>query len=570
MGVQIKGLTEGRTMWEKEYIDFEFDGKCISEFGLVAVSDGDRYSFAASSDFSDETTEVKGYDGQHFWGTNLKAKKTTYSLVTDGMTEEQLNAFKRHFQPGKYGKFVDSHLSYRYSYRRLAEVVEFKLIPFQVKKTLLGQEFYINEYKGEARITFIQDDPYSYSEENYVEEINQDTVRAVYTNGIPVPQSWVISTGITDTSGQLDIAKLNIMLLDAEGETYDMPQCHLGSDRMLKKSGETGVLTLDNGHSGNAPMACYNPSTVDTPTKISITFNPSFTPVNTSENSWIPVYYNQIADNINSSMYNHIKKWNSIQSSIQKEVIISEAERTKIISIPNDLEYIHEFKYTSPNMIYSINRVIQIAWQNFNKKTSISINQLEEAFRDEITHEEVLAWAISSLTILKTHMSGDEPTFLSSNGTLNKDARFYGTIYLNNFGIGATNTLTSTSWFAYFNILMLLFLGGNKRNDSLPENMSAPGYYPQFEPITIIFDGKQAETSIEYTHYHHVNEKAEKISNKKEKCGDMNLSEYLMLDGGDTVNNNGETKSCHFIRFFNGGVKQDVQKAKVEYKYTYA
>ena len=567
MGIQVSSLTQDKKPWQKEFIDFQFDGKYISEFGLVAVSDGDRHTFAASSDFEDETTQVNGYNGQHFWGTNLKARKFTYSLATDGMTEEQLNAFKRHFQPGKYGKFIESHLHYRYSYCRLAEVVEFKLIPFQVKKSLLGQDIYINEYKGEAHITFVQDDPYFYSDKNYVEEINPETVRAIYTNGIPIPQSWVISTGMTDNSGQLDIAKLNIMLLDAKGETLDMPSCHLGSDRMLKKSGESGILALDKGHSGIAPMACYNPSTVDTATKITMTFGPSFTPVNTDNEAWRPVYYNQIADDINSTEYNHLKPWNSIQSSILKKVIVTEGN--KVISIPNELEYSHEFKYTSPSMLRSINRTIQIVWQRFNKSNTVSFSQLEELLRSEITHEEVLSWAMSSLAIIKNHQTNGVPTFLNANGILDKNARFTGTIFLNHFGIGATKTLTSTSWFTYFNILMLLFLGGNKRCDILPENMSEPGYYPQFETIVITFDGEKSETFIKYSHYSRINNKVEKIYDKEERCGDMILSEYLVLDGGDTINEIGETKSCHFICFFIGGKKQDVNKAKLEYNYTY-
>jgi hypothetical protein len=97
MGIQINTLTQGKNPWEKEYIDFEFDGKFLSEFNLVAVSDGDRYSFQTSPDFNDDVSEVKGVIGQHYWGTNFRTLKRTFSLSTDGMTEAELNAFKRHF-----------------------------------------------------------------------------------------------------------------------------------------------------------------------------------------------------------------------------------------------------------------------------------------------------------------------------------------------------------------------------------------------------------------------------------------------------------------------------------------
>ena len=63
MGIQVKELTSGKRPWEKEFIDFEFDGKHVSEFGLVVVSDGDRLSMDLSAPFTDETSEVNGVDG---------------------------------------------------------------------------------------------------------------------------------------------------------------------------------------------------------------------------------------------------------------------------------------------------------------------------------------------------------------------------------------------------------------------------------------------------------------------------------------------------------------------------
>jgi len=44
----------------------------------------------------------------------------TFSLATDGMTEAQVNAFKLHFKPGKYGKFIEDKLSSRYGYARIS------------------------------------------------------------------------------------------------------------------------------------------------------------------------------------------------------------------------------------------------------------------------------------------------------------------------------------------------------------------------------------------------------------------------------------------------------------------
>ena len=75
MGLQVDLLTKGKTCHAKEFIDFEFNGKHVSEFGLVVVSDGDRLSLDASPEFEDETSEVSGVDGQLYWGTRYKTRR---------------------------------------------------------------------------------------------------------------------------------------------------------------------------------------------------------------------------------------------------------------------------------------------------------------------------------------------------------------------------------------------------------------------------------------------------------------------------------------------------------------
>ena len=44
----------------------------------------------------------------------------------------------------------------------------------------------------------------------------------------------------------------------------------------------------------------------------------------------------------------------------------------------------------------------------------------------------------------------------------------------------------------------------------------------------------------------------EKVSVAEENCGDMILSEYLNLDGGDVLNDDGTIASCHHMKFIKG------------------
>ena len=167
MGIQVQDLTQGKQPWDKEFIDFSFAGKHISEFGMVAVSDGDRHSLDMSPSFQDETSTVNGLNGQYYWGTTFDAGTISFKLATDGITEQQLAEMKRHFMPGKYGKLVLDERIGRYCYARVSSVITLNFIPFQEEKVIRDIKVNTNTYKGEAAITFKMDYPWWIGEDKY-------------------------------------------------------------------------------------------------------------------------------------------------------------------------------------------------------------------------------------------------------------------------------------------------------------------------------------------------------------------------------------------------------------------
>ena len=322
-------------------------------------------------------------------------------------------------------------------------------------------------------------------------------------------------------------------------------------------------------------MVCYNPSTVASNTQITMNFAPQFTPIGTKE--WIPVYYNNIADDINSTVYAHYKKYNTIRSSSscyitpqQEEsndtISEDEVQMIRLIQVSED-DYIYEFNYTSPGVIYAINRAIQLAYQCYNKETATLV-EFTELLREEINHDEVMTWAISVLSILEKH----DAKYITEGGQLDKSAKASQTIWLTDILGGEPTGVQNASWFVYFNLLMLLFLGHNisKTGEYALENGN---WKLSGEPNTeffITFDGDNSITTIQYSYNQLTAEnKIVKILNKEEKCGDMNLSSYLKLDGGDTLNDNGKIAYCHVVDFLKGGRPYDVKGASVQYKFIY-
>ena len=514
MGIQVTELTNGKACHEKEFIDFEFAGRHISEFGMVAVADGGRHSFDAAPTFEDETSTVNGVDGQYFWGTHFRSKRMTFSLATDGMTEAQVNDFKHHFQPGKYGKFIEDKLTCRYNYARVSQITTFNMVPFRIQKKIKDTTIYINEYKGDCRITFEFDNPFFETTINLITDINnEDQLRAMYINNIPAGICWEYSTS-----------------------------CLVGDNsKMLKQSAIIDVSSEDN--KGKTNLLFYNPSTAKTKSKIEIEIQPTFS-------SNFPIYFTDIYDDINNNAapYNQICVTNSIN--------------TRDLS---DVDYSSSFKYTSPNIIYSINKAIKMA-DNFDIKGIL--NDFEERLRLEIVNPKVMGWAASVLRIISTkkdvYYNNQNGHFLDK--TIDVNCSFV------NKNIGSK----ALTWKEYFNIFMLYMLAEHKCTKvGLSESEQKKNYHIDddsvewsFLPYKICFDGKQNNSYITYT-YNQIIEAIEEISVKEESCGDMILSEYLILDGGDTIQDNA-INTWHGMKFIQGmSETHTINKIRLLYIPTY-
>lgn len=198
MGIQVSEITKGKMPWKREFIDFTFDGHRISDYGLVAVVDGDRYTLELSSEFQDEVSEVNGRHGQIYWGTKFKPKKREFTLATDGITETQLRRFKADFAPGKYGQFAEDAWFGRYCYARIAEPPKLSFVAFKGTETINGVPTQTNIFKGELKISFIQDDPFTYSFFNITTDSILNVLRnrpnmasrAALHSGVPFIDSW--------------------------------------------------------------------------------------------------------------------------------------------------------------------------------------------------------------------------------------------------------------------------------------------------------------------------------------------------------------------------------------------
>lgn len=546
MGLQVDLLAKGKTCHAKEFIDFEFNGKHVSDFGLVVVSDGDRLSFDASPEFEDETSEVAGADGQLYWGTRFKTKQHQYKLATDGMTEQQLNDFKAHFKPGTYGKLIDCAQPYRYCYCRLDATTNFTFVPFRKKVKVMDYDIEVNEYKGEATLSFVQDDPHIYSTANYLSDTitkaNAQTVlRGMYDNNIPHASSWAAT--IDDKySSILGIMKVGSNIIGSSTSAI-RALCFLGSDKVLSYNGTTSSLVNWTWYSPETftdPLIYYNPSVSACRANITLKFAPALTAVSVSD--FQPIYFANIIDDINATAANAHEPYNRVESS-ERFVM-----KNNIITIPTKPNFIATMKYTTPNVIHSIHRAIEIAWK-FKQSGNNNYKDLEIFLQEEIIHPRVIAWAMLGLSYIKARSE------YNNNGVIK-----YGTVAIPQKLLNGSSSTFAANWFAYFNVFMLMYFATSSGSLKLEDNK-----YTAFSTFYLYLSGQYNNSNISYT----TMERAGKSLVVEENCGDVMLSDYIELSGGDTINSDGKVASCHCLQFTCGGNFVNFPAVSLDYKYVY-
>nr|DAN04844.1 MAG TPA: tail protein [Caudoviricetes sp.] len=561
MGFQVEELTQGLQPWEKEFIDFSFDGKHISEFGLVAVSDSDRHSTDASPSFSDETSKVNGLSGQYFWGTTFDAGKKNFKLATDGMTEKQLSAFKKHFIPGRYGKLILDERIGRYCYARVSSVVTLSFVPFQEDVTIQGISFQTNIYKGEASISFEMDYPLWRAESNYIDmaaALTQESVRKAYVNNIPLSSSFYNETNISSkpTTGQPDTADSKIMLdsplyRDILAALNNKPtDAFITSGDALYVGDATYYLTKDGIAAQNTydattdsdkhKMVLYNASECSSPIDMtlkeqSITITPT-----------APYYINFARDSINAAGTDR-----------QYSMFFIRNYDEKITNV---------MKYTNPALFYFINYTISLAY-SYKDTIGANLVDFQSLLQEEIHHQTVLSWAAAGLRFISTHAE----------------------LYNQETGVFETSSITiydykgdaqTVKWYEYLNYWMLNFCAPASESeegdplliDIAEQNGTCWTRNGSLGTFTIEINGEDNASFITYGR-HSIGTVLINLENLCENCGEMMLSEYLKVEGGSCLDDNLDIqpKTCYLLYNIKDNVLVELDKKNIvlEYRYLY-
>lgn len=216
---------------ENNYIDFKFGDHWASEFNLIAVSSGDRYSPPVFGNINPNTTTVAGKTGVYKWKTQIGEKVISINVAFDKVTMQDVSRIKQWLNPRNIDKLILSEEPYKYYWCSINSEPDFKFLPFIEETIIVGdKEVIAGVYKGELTLQFICVDNCSYSDTGdygNVEIGNKRIYKDKYPNTI-IP--WVTSSNLLE---ETKIYNDNDIYLKAfvDEETGDASKSGISEDR---------------------------------------------------------------------------------------------------------------------------------------------------------------------------------------------------------------------------------------------------------------------------------------------------------------------------------------------------
>lgn len=497
----------------RSFISFSYGGRNIEDFNLLATIQNNRLQREAYAEFEDNTTTYDVVNGQFYWGTHFTKNQITFSLSTDGITEDELGDFKNWFQPGKIRELILAENPNRYVDARVAAPPSLSLLPFEKieTKTILETEYEYSTtlYRGEISLSFVMDDPFWHSrnsvidycytnkkdkftpndpnsnEKNMNSEIESDTnfatikdkdfLKVIFEDRVP----YIGMFGMKDIQ---NIIFANNVCLDIRnavaGEALVENENHLVG--VILDQGKKAIKLTNNTEN----QFLFYGGTAPASTKIQFTLTPQLD-----------------GDLICAPLNSDIIKADKAKKEKNPEYDRKYDDRYSYNFLKVGEK---EFKFTIPSIWKGYNQAITII-NNFHNEEAIE--EIEDALRDGVNEYYVRAWAMYSLEMATE--DSDNP---------------------NQFSVSIKNKFITN---------MKNFLIDNSNNNN-NENENAN---EKLYPATFIFNSKTGEAIGQFTVKVRTtsgNDDNPLCFSIQENVGDMVRSEYLFIDERCKYNNDGQ------------------------------
>jgi len=116
--------------------------------------------------------------GQFYWGTYFHTNSLNFTLVSDGITQRELDDFKKWFRAGSIRELILAEHPNRAILARIANPPRLNLLPFEEKVKVpflvggnvdgeeaseITYETSTTLYRGEIELEFVMDEPFWYA-----------------------------------------------------------------------------------------------------------------------------------------------------------------------------------------------------------------------------------------------------------------------------------------------------------------------------------------------------------------------------------------------------------------------
>ena len=574
---QVYQVTHGEggkrlPMMYRSFISFSFGNRLIEDYNFIAYTENNSIDRPSFSNFENLTDTYDVVDGQLYWGTHFVENELSLSLVTDGITERQLDDFKHWFCPGVARELVLTEHPNRAIIARLAEPPEFSFLPFEKKEKIkiagLEKEASVTEYKGTVKIKFIADEPFWYArynlfmpymygegifgiipmnaDINYIIELTENNLLKTYlnieyksedqiktevfcVNNITVDNEYCRFSLKRDNGSNLilrypiDIVSIQggAIILNEEDYIKVMIEDNIPHISMIKQSCILGDnLSIQENDGGDSRI-----------------FNDKNYIVNSMKpytgahinSSWIE--FNNAPINTSISLKNGSKSYLYYPGTAPSRPILKFTftphldNNNKYIKEPYNKTYSsfseynylaindNKFYFTTPALLTGYNQAVSIV-ENF--KQNESYPDLITAITEGVHEYYSRAWAIGCLQALKSDTS-----YVSNTGAINN---------INNFK-------------AQFLRRMKYFIckAGNLPNDVTVEFNCKTGETTGTFKIRVIDNNSSININTDFSKF--------SLITVVENIGDMVKSDYLVIEGRDYPNLDGfiTNSECHSI-----------------------
>lgn len=144
-----------------DFTGFYLDGIHSSTYGILRVSDGDRYKEGLIPEFEDREIELSGGSGSIYVNTQYKKTPFDIEIAFDHLTEQQFRDMRKWLGGEKLHSFRFDERPYKTYWVKLESRPELEYVCFMEENDFVFKQKE-RIYKGEGTLSFVAYDPFGY------------------------------------------------------------------------------------------------------------------------------------------------------------------------------------------------------------------------------------------------------------------------------------------------------------------------------------------------------------------------------------------------------------------------